>query len=250
MSAGKIAVGWRRRVERGWDELVDDVADALAQRDKRRALRSISADLVNATLVVPERVRSELRSAPAVVEAAVAEEQVEAPQDEPLGVHVVTMLNLANALECTGLHVPKATVATLVGWLPRVAAKRDDEMAFYYWSIGFAALAVDDRATYRRFAAADRTSALPFKAGETFGFNLQGLLHHLAAAVEHRASLATVQPAWDELLAHFDTHWEAHSLKEGTLLWVARIVHDRIGGHELGSVAVRLRDAIDRDVMS
>jgi hypothetical protein len=248
MSIGRFQKAWQRRVDVAYRELVDELPALIRDPDYRHVARAYSSTVVDASLVVPGRVRKEVAALSDVVEKAVAEQQAAVKPTESLGLHVVSMFHLANALQCVGVHIAKATMDTIATWLPRVRVKRDDAEAEAYWSTGYAALALDARPTYRRFTGGDDSAELPFKAGETFGFNLQGLLRHFAAAVEQRQPASAVKPAWDELLENFDTHWDADSITEGTLLWMARIVYHRIGGHELGSVSKRLHDEIERYV--
>jgi len=202
--------------------------------------------VLEASFVVPDDVAAKMGPVAPVVDRAIAAANAAAPADQSIGIQVIPMMHLANALECTGVPVTAATIATMRRWLPRIGAKRDDAMAHWYWSVGFAALALDDKPTYRRIAGLDTNAPLAVTPGETVGFNLQGLLRHLAGAVEHDAGAAAIAPAWDELIDNFATHWSADSANEGTLLWMARCVYHRIGKHPLGSVAARLRDDLAR----
>ncbi|MBE7453362.1 MAG: hypothetical protein HS111_32200 [Kofleriaceae bacterium] len=74
-------------------------------------------------------------------------------------------------------------------------------------------------------------------------FDLQGLLAYLAGAVENGAAEADVMPAWEDLLGSYPFLRDAKSIDQGTLLWIARTVFHRIGGHPLGEVAQRLHDS-------
>ena len=76
-----------------------------------------------------------------------------------------------------------------------------------------------------------------------FQFNLQGLLAYLAGAVEYGAAEVDVIPAWEDLLTSYPTLRDAKSIDQGTLLWIARTVFHRIGGHPVGEVAQRLHDS-------
>lgn len=81
---------------------------------------------------------------------------------------------------------------------------------------------------------------LSFSAGEAFGPNVQGVLAYLGAAIEHRAGLDAVLPAWRTLLAIAPELHDADQLRYPMLLWIARIVYHDIGGQPLGEVAERL----------
>ena len=61
---------------------------------------------------------------------------------------------------------------------------------------------------------------------------------------EARATVDAVEPAWREILDNFETQWSANRVDVSTLLWIARIVHHRIGGNALASVARWLHDEV------
>ncbi len=90
-------------------------------------------------------------------------------------------------------------------WLPRIKVSRDDERLHYYWTTGFAALALDDRVTYARFAGyrggalqePDRTVAgpprgpFPFEPGQTFQFGCGSIATVLDGSnLDHLTSLS------------------------------------------------------------
>ena len=66
---------------------------------------------------------------------------------------------------------------------------------------------------------------------------MQGLLIHLAGAVENRASFEDVRPAWEDFLRSLWNLINANSADDGTVLWIARTVFHRIAGEPLGAVA-------------
>ncbi len=163
--------------------------------------------------------------------------------------HVFDILDLANVLECVGDSISPTTLDTFRRWLPLIRASRDDYNTSGFWSRGFAALALDERHTYSKYLTPEyRKTPVPFDAppDARFGFNLQGLLTHLAGAVEQRAPFERVAVAWDDWLAHAPHAMDSRSINPGTLLWIARVVHHRIACHPLGEVAQRLHDDIWR----
>jgi hypothetical protein len=201
--------------------------------------------LLMAAVVKPDDVRTKLATlAPALdrIVAGAATEMI----GHRIGPAFVRVLDLGNALECSGCALADATREVFRDWLGRMELVRDAAQMDPNWSAGFAALALDERPTYRRLAARAGEATLPFTPGETFGFNMQALLGHMAAAVENRAALADVTPAWHELLGNYDVLYDGATVRPGTLLWIARVVHHRIAGAPVGEVGQRLQDDITR----
>jgi len=128
--------------------------------------------------------------------------------------------------------VDPALLARLAPLLGRIATSRRDDRA-EHWHRGFAALALNKPAVWRGIAGLP-PGGLAFRRGESFGPNVQGLLGYLAAAVEHRAAVPDVMPAWKTLLAAFGALNGAGELDFETLFWVVRIVYHDLGGEPLG----------------
>jgi hypothetical protein len=238
--------GWQNRVRRSWRDVVDELKSAAANPDTGYAtLVPYAAELLPAAVVQPQDVHRELTTVAAAVDRAVARSSVERG-DGPIPMAVLEMMDVGNALECVGLALADATHAVFRDWLARMQITRDEPTMIDVWSAGFAALALDERPTYRRIAARAGETTLTLTEGATFGFNVQALLGHFAAAVENRAPAQAVAAAWDEMLANYDTLHQGGSARLGTLLWAARVVHHRIGGAPLREVAQRLQDDVRR----
>lgn len=238
--------GWQNRVRRSWSDTVKDLSRAAASPKTTYAtLVGYTNTLLAAAVVQPSEVERDLASLAPAIDRAVGRAAAEM-LDHPIAPSVLEVLDLGNALECVGCSLAEATRDVFRDWLARIELTRDDPQMFHTWSAGLAALALDVRPTYRRVAARAGDGKLSFTAGEKIGFNLQALLGHLAAAVENHASLADVTPAWQELLSNYPTLYDGASVRPGTLLWAARVVHHRIGGAPLGEVARRLQDDIGR----
>ena len=101
-------------------------------------------------------------------------------------------------------------------------------------------------AFYRTLAGAEPTAPLTATPSEAFGGNLQGLLCHLAGAIESGAGEGAVEPAWRDFVANLRRHESSHQADRATPFWVARVVHHRIGGAPLGGVAQWLHEQIQR----
>ncbi|MEJ7600091.1 MAG: hypothetical protein WKG01_19440, partial [Kofleriaceae bacterium] len=108
----------------------------------------------------------------------------------------------------------------------------------------FAALALDVRKLYRTLGGEEPNQPLKLEPSRGFGGNVQGLLRHFGAAVEHRAGFAAIEPAWRDLVDNLERHEQSGQLRRATLFWIARVVHHRIGGAPLGEVAQWLHEQI------
>lgn len=244
MSLRQKLGGWQNWVSRSWPDVVKELTRAArSPRTGYATLVPYAADLLPAAVVQPGEVQRELPMVVAAVDRAVARSFAEMV-DRPISTAFLEMLDLGNALECAGCPLADATRDVFRDWLARMQLSRDHPDMFDVWSAGFAALALDERPTYRRVAARAGEVTLPFTPGEAFGFNVQALLGHLAAAVENRAPLADVTPAWHELLGNYGLLYDTGAIRLGTLLWMARVVHHRIAGAPIGEVAQRLQDDV------
>jgi hypothetical protein len=146
--------------------------------------------------------------------------------------------SIANLLDCGGIAISKKTFGEVTTWFPRIIAKRNDLDTTTYWNKGFAALALGDQATYLQYC----DKPLELEPGATYEHNLRGFITMLAAAVETKASVNAVLPAYNEVLDLYSTFHSASTLDEYSLLWIARIVHHNLGGVPLGKVAAKLHD--------
>jgi hypothetical protein len=165
-------------------------------------------------------------------------------EDKPVGIHEIRLASVGNVLECLGFPMPAATWETIRAWLPRFEVSRDDKSVFYFWDAGLIAIAVGDRASARRIAGHRGDDAIPFEPGATFQMNMRGFLHHLAGAVEARATADDVMPAFLELIANYPLYEDGNAAHEATLLWAARVVHHQLGKQPLGTTAQFLHDTI------
>lgn len=236
--------GWQNIVRRSWRDDVKHLKRIAASvKTGYSTLTGYTTTLVYAAVVHPGEVAADVAPLAAVLDrgAARSAEEMVGQRIRP---SLLQLLDLGNALECVGLSIADATKDIFRDWLARMELDRNTPNMDEVWSAGFAALALDERPTYRRVAACAGEATLPFTPGETFGFNLQALLGHMAAAVENKASLADVTPAWHELLGNYHLLYDTSSIRPGTLLWMARVVHHRIGGAPLGEVGQRLQDDI------
>lgn len=170
--------------------------------------------------------------------AAVATYAEEVSGEQPLSTAALGVLDTVCMYELMGCAVDPALLARLAPLLGRVETSRHDDRA-KHWHRGFAALALKSAAVWRGIAGL-APGALTFSPGESFGPNVQGLLGYLAAAVEHRAAVADVEPAWKTLLAAFGALYDAGELDFEALFWIARVVYHDIGGEPLGRAGERL----------
>ena len=69
-------------------------------------------------------------------------------------------------------------------------------------------------------------------------------MRHLAGAVETGASFTDVAPAWRDFVGNLNGHEDTRQIDRATQYWIARVVHHRIGGAPLGSVAQWLHEQV------
>ena len=124
--------------------------------------------------------------------AAVATYAAETAGEQPLSTAALGVLDTVCMYELMGCAVDPALLARLARLLGRIETSRHDDRA-KHWHRGFAALALKQVGVWRGIAGLP-PGPLAFSRGESFGPNVQGLLGYLAAAVEHRATVADVRP--------------------------------------------------------
>jgi hypothetical protein len=221
------------------DVKIAEIADAARESTAHHAAMSRARALVRPLIVDPGAAGKALGPLAQIVDAAIAEEAAEITPTERIAAPLVNLVNLVDLIECSHGPVSDTSRSTIRSWLPRMEVSRDDEDTSYYWTTGFAALALGDRQTATRFAPQQ-----PFAAGATFQFNLQGLLAHLGGAIDAKAKLDDVLPAWNDLVASYIPLSQASNVDAGTLLWIARNVFHVIGGAPVATVASRLHDSL------
>lgn len=260
MSLEREITGWLNGARREWEtieEQLPQVVERAHSGPARIAIEFWHRDLWDPVLATPARAGRELSPFVSIAEHAVADEQERLPLEGAISHVLLNLVDLCNALETVGHRVMRECWERMRTWLSRVQVTRDDELGHFYWTTGFAALALGDRLTYSRIAgyvggllAEPDPSALTeprgrfsFQPGRKCQFNMQGLLRYLAGAVEQRAAFEDVVPAWEDLLWSYPALRASRSLDPGTLLWIARIVFHKVGGCPLGEVAQRLHDS-------
>jgi hypothetical protein len=239
--------GWQRLREQTWPrELAGLRAMAAAQPPRpRNVVRSLGALLYNLVPLAGSELAADVEFLRPVAAAAVREADKETPAPARLPWTTLRVVDLVGALQAVGHAIDAEVVRVVRAWLPRIDVNRDDpDTASRYWALGSAALALDVREVYYRIAGVNADGAMPYTAGQSFAANQQGLLRHLAGAVEAGASLPDVMPAWDSFLAAYPALREAQEADPAGLLWTARVIHHRIGGGDPAGAADFLHDSI------
>ena len=126
--------------------------------------------------------------------------------------------------------------------LRNVQTNRNSYFAERHHAKVLAAIAFKNRAIYRGpiGSAARLDEDLRFCPGELHGFNPQSFLAHLAAAVEAKAAVEDVWPAFEEFIHNFPRKEESGDFDGACLFWVARIVHHELGGRPVGQTCAWL----------
>jgi hypothetical protein len=161
-----------------------------------------------------------------------------------LAMMILDMSDATNAFELIGFDVPPSVLESFRPYLP--AVKEFREYPEWRWRKGFTALALDERLVWAPIAGYLPERPIPFTPGETFEFNVQGLLAHLGAARLAGARFEDVAPAWRSFMACADSLINTHQIEYVLVLWVARIVYHHIGQHPPGIVGDLLHAEIQR----
>lgn len=183
-----------------------------------------------------EFTRAELEPIAHIVGPAIAHGMKRERLDREVSVALLEGCDTINVFECVGLQLDSSLLASMRPYLARIDTSRKDEFVSAHWNRALTALACGDRDTWGPIAGVMPGDPVDFRPGTTFQFNMQGLMRHLAGAVEHQASSADVRPAWDDFLRCAPVMIRGRHVDEATLSWIARIVHHQVGGAPLGSV--------------
>ena len=209
----------------------------------RSAIWMLSENFTDPVLVDPAGVTQVILPMHAMIEAGMADEDAEVRagvlRADPASFNSI---DLANIFECVGGTLSPSTHAIICRWFSNMRATSDDYDTSAYWSTYFGSLALGHEEYRRGTGTALGSISSPPTPGATFGPQTRALLKHLAAAVENRSPFEVVRPAWEEFIERFPSAREMHNVDAGTLLWVARVVYQRIAGAPLGTVAQRLHD--------
>jgi hypothetical protein len=126
--------------------------------------------------------------------------------------------------------------------LRNVQTNRNGDFPEWHHAKVLAAIAFGDRALYRGPVGSMTLldEDMPFSPRQLHGFNPQSFLGHLAAAVEARATVDDVWPAFEEFVLNFPRKEESGAFDGACLFWVARIVHHELGGRPIGQTCAWL----------
>lgn len=225
-------------LRRSGDEYAGMLRELPAQYAKRGsyAMGDVSGRAIDAVIASPARFRDALAVASPSVIADVAATAAEAANGAVSFAHLRT-IDLLGAVASVGVEVTPSAFEHARAILAAVPTRRQDEHPVYHFMRGFMAIALAEPRVYRGIIAQAGAPTLSFTAGETYGPDVQGLLAHLAGAVEHGAPPEEVMPAFGDLLAHYVPLQQAKLVGSGALFWSGFIVHHRLGGRPLATIA-------------
>ena len=195
----------------------------------------------------PERLRAELQPIEHIVAPAVENYLGFQQHDHEIAASLLVHAHTACLYEIVGMDLGPEVLASFRPYLIRVMTDaHDPDYRSWHWDRGLIALALDEPKTWRSIVGLLSGESLTFQPGATFQFNVQGLLRHLAAAIEHKADVADVLPAFHDLIRCAPLMWSStpEQANQYTCLWAARLVHHHIGGHPLGTVGQFFYDAV------
>ncbi|HWO21741.1 MAG TPA: hypothetical protein VNO30_23385 [Kofleriaceae bacterium] len=172
---------------------------------------------------------------PQAVASYLKECDVTIRENRPLSTAILTLSDATNAFEIIGFDVPPSVLESFRRYLVAIDVPR--ESPALSWIRGFTALALNERRVWTMIAGYIPGQAIPFRPGETFEFNVQGLLAHLGAARLVGASFEDVRPAFWHFMMCADMLFDVNQIDYELVLWIARVVFHHIAGEPLGSVA-------------
>ncbi len=235
----------RDTIDRSREQLsyLEKGAAAPADTPERVLRRGSDCVMAVAVLLGPGAVAPALDAMAAVDLASGALEKLAALASPSSALAIVSALTAANACAACGREDFAASTdqaATLLKAAVREVGRFSDQDRF---RAAFAATAHGLGDLAAAFAYG-KSRAGAFKPGETFGPNLQALVHYLVQAVETGASGEDVDPAIRDALQVFPYKLQDDQLGWGDLGWLGRIRFHQLGGAPLGEVADRMFDYV------
>lgn len=195
----------------------------------------------------PDQLRAELQPIAHIVAPAVENALSFEQHDRLIPSDLLDRIHTVCLYEIVGMDLSPEVLASFRPYLIRIRTDaHDPDYRSWHWDRGLIALALDEPKTWRSIAGLLPGESLTFQPGATFQFNVQGLLRHLAAAIEHKADVADVLPAFHDLIRCAPLMWSTtpEQANQDTCLWAARLVHHHIGGQPLGTVGQFFYDAV------
>lgn len=192
-----------------------------------------------------DRLRDDLQPVAPVMIAVLAEVAREAERAF-VSVAVMRAVDVLGAVASVGVELPAMAFDHARTVLSATPTRRDDERVAHHWARGFAALALDHPSVYRGVVGLAGAPSVPFHPAETFGPNMHGLLTHLAGAVESGAPVEACLPAWEGFVTHYEALDTASSASSQCLFWAGWILHCRLAGQPVGTLAQWLHETLYR----
>ena len=204
-------------------------------------------ELISEMLIVrkPDFVRGQFAALRHVVPQGVAAYLASLGQEGEISPIIFELSNSTAAYEALGFEVPPTVLASFRPYLARITYQRDDPPV-WHWTKGITALVLDERAVWGPIAGIRPDEPVPFKPGEAFAMNMQGLLAHLAGARLAGAGLHDILPAWRSFLTLAEPMLQTRQIDKPVVLWVTRFVFHHIGGAPLPTVADLYHEEIER----
>lgn len=246
MNLQRLTQSWADFSSQRWTAHRQQLYELVGGRDARSRIEVIARvsndDLIELLAIRGATCRDELTPLLSYAQHVVDDIDADARTHGDLA--ILHTCDLINALQSVGHRVPDRTVDIMARWSSDVQLTRAFEPVQYYWRLGFIALALDRRPVYYRIAGYNVDGAIRFTGPQAFQFNMQGLLGHLAGAIENQVPVRDVLTAWRDVLRSFYELWRADMLDVASLLWIARIIHHRIAKKPLVEVADFFRDSV------
>jgi len=238
---------WQGFQRRNWDSLTRQLSEVPAQYQQRGAyaLDDVASKTVNAVIAGGATLREPIAPAAPALLAALARAAADAAQ-RPLSFVALNHVDMLGVVASVGVEVPDVAFDQARAILAAVPTSRQDERVVNHFRRGFVAIALKEPRVYRGIIGHAGAAALPFRAGETFGPNVQGFLTHLAGAVEQGASMTACMPAFADFLAYYFALQEAGNVNSSALFWSAFTLHHLLGQQPLAGLGDWLHETLYR----
>jgi hypothetical protein len=226
---------WVHAAERKWEVLPMRLAIAVRQSTSGRALDAVKGwelQIASLAIATPERVAVECGGLAAALGRAIQEAQATWAAGDELTASMVGLVDLANALECVGLRLRPEFWDVVRKWLAQSPVAPRLERASRC-TVRLAALSLGLDSFREPTAPRLEPDAL------------EAFVSYLTTAVRGDEQLGA---HWDDFLRQYPVLRDEHAIDESSLLWFARIVNHRIGGHAIGDVAQCLHGALWRQM--
>lgn len=171
--------------------------------------------------------------------------ELERPLDYQRAKLSIGVLAYVNAALCSNAPLPPEAEGVEERWLKKFPKLVGELNQYQRRTLGFAALASGQTALLEQLLQT-KPKKKQFRAGSTFGPDVESFIYFLAAAAERGAGFEEVEPAWREYVWTFPERLAESAATWPDLLWCARAVFVKFEGLPTKKVGQTLHTRIKR----